>query len=855
VIGRINRLTTEVSENLLKSRWFPNRALLRQWYPLPLIFPRHWHHRMDWLYHLILSDRWPEGSRIVETVWSFRAVPSWWLLVPLVGILSFLTFWIYRREKLSALARWSLIGCRVALFGTMVLLICRPTLETRLQSSKPRSIIVLLDNSLSMALVDPRSQAADKLRVALAAQLVPPTQEINPSTSLSQVPENTPENLSRADLVRLLLSHPELKLIERLGRHGPVEVKLFGQGLSGAAQLKSIAGQVTLEGYAANESKSTLGDALQTLLSTEVEADLPAAIVVMSDGLDQGSLLAPEQAVQRARQRNVPVHSVGIGASDWAHVQIKSLLVPDAMFLEDTVTAQLTWRAQGLKTAPLSITLTLGETVVAKKEITGRNGEPLVENIPFVVPKTLSHDGPIDLRVVMSGPALEDAPIPQVDWNQRVRVIDRQVRVLVIDQAPRFETKFLMSAFLRDRRVETHVHFTGNDPAGMLKSPFEPSLPLTRADLFQFDLIILGDVNPDLWGGDKLNWLRDLVRDGAGLIILSGRRYTPAAYMKTTLAELIPVETADTMPTLDITKRTEAYAPVLTPLGQRHEMLALADEAEENRAIWKELPGFHGAFPALKIRPAAQSLLVHPTLKAGDKPLPIVALQRYGRGQVLYLGTDETWRWRANVNEKYFARFWGQAVYQLGLPRLLGGARRVQLSFDRTDHYVGQPSFLYARAYDTEYQPLTDAKLAAKLVPLDRTGKPSGDPVQPLTMEAIPGQPGDYRALLSNEKPGRFLLTLDAPEPSQLPFHVDYAPNDERIPAPMASERLKALSQAAGGVFAREEDLHKLPDQVKPQQGVYEYRRDVVLWNPLALLIVATILSVEWILRKWTNLS
>ncbi|MFO0812320.1 MAG: hypothetical protein U0796_03825 [Gemmatales bacterium] len=810
---------------------------------------------MDWLYHLLLSDRWPTGSQMVESAWSFRAVPSWWVLIPLAALLCFVSIWFYRREKLSSLARWALVGCRVALFGTIIVLICRPTLETRLQSTRPRSIVVLLDNSLSMALIDPRSQAADKLRVALASQLVPPTQEINPSTSLSQVPENTPENLSRADLVRLLLAHPQLKLIEKLQQHGPVELKLFGQGLSGAPQIKTVHGQVTLEGYAANEGKSTLGDALQTLLTTEVEADLPAAIIVMSDGLDQGSLLAPEQAVQRARQLHVPVHCIGIGSSDWAHVQIKSLLVPDAMFLEDTVTAQLTWRAQGLKAAPLQITLTLGEAVVARKEIAGKNGEPLVENIPFVVPKTLSHDGPIELRVVMSGPALEEAPIPQVDWNQRVRVIDRQVRVLLIDQAPRFETKFLMSAFLRDRRVEAHVHFTGNDPAGMLKSPFEPNLPLTRADLFQFDLIILGDVNPEQWGGDKLTWLRDLIRDGAGLVILSGRRYTPAAYLKTPLADVIPIEAVDTMPLFDFTKRSEAYIPTLTPLGQRHEMLALADEAEENRTIWKELPGFYGAFQANKLRPAAQALLVHPTLKAGDKPLPIMALQRYGRGQVLYLATDETWRWRANVGEKYFARFWGQAVYQLGLPRLLGGARRVQLSFDRTDHYVGQPSFLYARAYDQEYQPLADTRLQAKLIPLDRTGKPSGEPIQPLTMEAIPGQPGDYRALLSNEKPGRFLLMLDAPEPSQLPFHVDYAPNDERIPAPMAQERLKALSLASGGIFAREEDLHKLPEQVKPQQGVYEYRRDVVLWNPLALLFIAALLSVEWIIRKWTNLS
>jgi hypothetical protein len=186
---------------------------------------------------------------------------------------------------------------------------------------------------------------------------------------------------------------------------------------------------------------------------------------------------------------------------------------------------------------------------------------------------------------------------------------------------------------------------------------------------------------------------------------------------------------------------------------------------------------------------------------------------------------------------------------------LLGGARRVQFSLERTEQIVGQPSFVYVRAYDNDYQPLTDAKLQAKIVPLDRTGKPSGEAYQPLTLEAVPGQTGEYRALLSNEKPGRFLLTLEAPEASQLPFHVDYPANDERIPAPMALNRLKSLAEMTGGAFYREEDLHRLPANVRGQEGAFTFRRDAVMWNPLALLLVLALFSAEWIVRKLTNLS
>jgi len=809
---------------------------------------------MDWLTWLILGERWPNGATLQETSWSLRAVPAWWLLTPLLLLAISGIVWFYRREKLSRLARATLIGLRVAIVLVLGLLLCRPTLEATLQTRRPRPVVLLIDNSLSMATKDPRTSTADRLRLAIASGLIPLAQGIAPDASVSQVPDQTPDALTRADLVRLAVAHPGLKLLEELGKQGPVQIKLFGQGVT--SSNPTAANQpLDIPGFTAGEPASALGDALLSLISVDAEIDRPAAIVVLSDGVEQNSQVALEQAAQKCKQLHVPLHCYGIGSSELVSLQIKSVTLPDALFMEDTANPQIAWRANGLKGDPLSIALTLGDVVVARKEIPAKNGEHITETIPFAVPKSLRADGPVDFGVTITGPALADAPLPVIEFSKRVRLVDRKVRVLLVDQTPRFEAKFLMATLLRDRRVEPAFHFTGNDPAGMQTAPFVASLPSTRSELFQYDLIFLGDVPPEVWGQERLTWLRDLVREGAGLVFIAGRRHTPAAYMKTPLAEVIPVESADTMPPFDDTLQTEAYQPVLSAAGQRHEMLALADQTEENLAIWRNLAPLYGAFPVQKLRPGAVALMNHPTRKAGDAPLPVIALQRYGRGQVLFLGMDETWRWRADVGDKYFNRFWGQVVYQLGLPRLLGGARRVQFSLERTEQHIGQPGFVYVRAYDNDYQPLMDAKLQAKVVPLDRTGKPSGEAYQPLTLEAIPGQPGEYRALLNNDRPGRFLLTLDAPEPSQMPFHVDYPANDERIPAPMALERLKGAAAATGGGFYREEDLHKLPGGVHGQEGAFTFRRDAVLWNPLALLVVVALFAAEWIVRKLTNLS
>ena len=74
-----------------------------------------------------------------------------------------------------------------------------------------------------------------------------------------------------------------------------------------------------------------------------------------------------------------------------------------------------------------------------------------------------------------------------------------------------------------------------------------------------------------------------------------------------------------------------------------------------------------------KLRPAAVSLLDHPREKiADDKPMPLLAMHYYGKGLVLFSAVEETWRWRFNEADKYFARYWGQVVYAIGLPHTLG---------------------------------------------------------------------------------------------------------------------------------------------------------------------------------------
>jgi hypothetical protein len=422
-----------------------------------------------------------------------------------------------------------------------------------------------------------------------------------------------------------------------------------------------------------------------------------------------------------------------------------------------------------------------------------------------------------------------------------------------VESTPRWEYKFLQSALYRDRRVEVTYLLTQAD-AKVLQAgpPFLAAFP-EREQLFGFDAIVLGDVPATYFGVQRLEWLRDFVKEGGGLIHIAGKQHAPASYVNTPLAEVLPVEFLPVQFPVEGDARTQPFSPVLTEVGRRSDLLALVDNKEENQQIWRDLPGFFWHYPLTKLRAGAISLLDHPTARMEDRPMPLLTSHRYGKGQVFFLAVDETWRWRYNVGDRYFARFWGQLVSVGGLSHLLGSSQRVQLALDQSDVQLGRPGSVYARLYDREFRPWTEERVSARLEFRDaRTGQAH---TRPLTLEAVPSQPGEYRALLANDVPGRFEVKMDDPEPASLAFTVRPPVGHELEPAGMAEEPLREAASLSGGRFYREEDLYRLPEQLVSQQAFFTRRQDVLLWNPLALVLLVGLVTVEWIIRKFANLT
>jgi hypothetical protein len=463
---------------------------------------------------------------------------------------------------------------------------------------------------------------------------------------------------------------------------------------------------------------------------------------------------------------------------------------------------------------------------------------------------------------------------------------------------------------LRDRRVDAKFYLTEGDKVAMRSGPpwmvefsreLNGTLNLEREEfrklLFDFDLLILGAVPGKYFSLEQQRVIREFVTEGGGLIHIAGRSYKenpekwtgPAAWAgewetrndkgetrlvatkpPSPLGELLPVEfEAVRLPIQDL-RPASPFVPVLAPAAARNPLVTLEDDPLDNAELWgkrgntigfsseKQLKPLYWYYPVLKTKPAADVFLVHPndhTPAPDNKPMPLLVGHFFGKGYVLFVGFDDTWRWRFNSAEKLFGRFWSQAIYAAGLSRTVG-TKLTQLSLDTADPTVNGTGQIYARVFNENFKLLTDEEIEATLERVDADPNDKDRSV-PIKLHKLSGQDGEYIAALPFDKEGRFRITVDPRNktPASLEYRVNYPPNHEKSLGSLDEEAMRKLCEATGGKFYREEDLYQLPNDVKPQATKVSSRKEWLLWNGWVMGLIIGLLTLEWFLRKFNGLS
>ena len=759
-----------------------------------------------------------------------------------------LAYW-FGDQRPSLKRRLLLTVLRLSAVLVLCLFVFRPfTLTAVLEGERPRKVILLLDDTQSMTRQDERSAPEDQLRVALAKNFISPRASVTDARLAEKLSQSLTESPTRIEVVQAVLSNPRLKLEPKLESIGPLQQYRFGErvirivpsGSKEREQGKQITGQFT---------RTALADALSEVL-LEGDVDLPTAVVVITDGCDNASKKDLHRVAEQFRELGAPVHVYGVGSTRGDALELVEVNVPDLLFTGDPVGARIRWKASGAIQGKVRISVQLGDKLVGAKEIDFQPGIDLRETVTFLPKGESEKERLEEIQVKLEVP---NRPELTETLTKQVRLVNTKIKVLYVERAPRWEYKFIQRALIRDKRVDARFLLTAGDAETLSSGPpYLKEFPDSRKELFEYDLIFLGDVKAASLAGKRMRWLEEFVTEGGGLVHLAGPLHSPAELVGTPLGELLPVELRPRRFTQSVEARTQGFLPRLSRYGKRSDLLALDDAYETNLKVWERLPNTYWHYPVERLRGGAIALLEHPTLKAGEDPMPVLALHRYGKGQVLFVGFSETWRWRFNEGEKYHNRFWGQIVYQLGLGEG-ASSKRSHLALNQARLYLGQEGRLFAHLVDEEFQPLVKESLDVEIQQKD--GPETNRATLKKRLLPVPGVPGEYHVALANDKNGRFVVRIPEQPDVTLEYNVEVPPNHELARKGLAEDQLRDLAKTSGGAFYREEDLHRLPSQLKRRTKTYEVRATIPTLNPLSFLFFLSLLTVEWIVRKSSNLS
>jgi hypothetical protein len=781
--------------------------------------------------------------------WAHEA-PAW-LLFGCLGLAALAVAFYLRYQP--ARARWIralLAGLRGAVLGLLLLALAEPAL-TLLVTTRPRpSLWVLFDGTDSMGIADELSEAEQgRLRAAVGL-------------------DTRPGSLTRIDYVKALVARKDRNLLARLEEKFRLRPFLFDRAAgvrllepapSGQAKIdgRHLAAQITTRGQV-----TALGAAINEMGRQYASSSL-AGLVVVSD-FNQNS---GPPALEAARQLGVKVFTIGVGPQAAADVSV-NLQAPLVTKKDERATLIVTLHQQGLSgtVVPLKVTARpiaaggqdLGQAVVVgEKQI--RLGDAIQTiDFPYLPDKT----GRFEVTAEVSPVAGE--VVQENNRAQReVSVRDDFIRLMFVEYEPTWEWRFIKEVFHRDKLVGMRGFRTflrSADPKVRQTNPlFLTTMSPPRSEFFTYDVIVLGDLPAAALSAPFCQMTEEFVSNfGGGLVVTAGPRFGPGEMAQTSLAKMLPV-------VLDPAGRLrdrEPFALRLRPEASQVDFMQLGGGANgEGTKGWDNLGLLPWYQPVERLHPMGAALAEHPTDKTADgkNHQPLVAMRRYGRGEVIWLGFNETWRLRRKFGERYFRQFWGQMIHRLALSHALGTQKRFVVRTDRRRYQAEDQVVVTVEAYDNDFQPLAEAQvpnrsLRGELV-LPEQARREGRDAQPLPIPAL--RAGVFETRFPVFAAGEHRVRVIDPltdQPVEVAFQVASA-SVERQRAVRNVALEQALADATGGKCYDLATADRLPDEIRLQAKGETHEMSLSLWNTWLFFLVAIVLMLaEWLLRKWINL-
>ena len=636
----------------------------------------------------------------------FATSYPWWMLLLMAAAVAVVAWASYAGAivPLPSRRRFVLASLRALTLGLLVLCLLRPVRIVPPDTNSDTVVPILVDVSRSMGLAD----VDGARRVDVASRLV--------RTQIS----------------------PELA-----GRFRP-EIWTFGDVLE----------QRTDDVFTADARRSDLSGALRAVRDRYRERTV-AGIVVISDGGDTGA----EDAAGAVAQGSAPVYAIGVGAPRIApDYEVLDVSAGEAALADSSVDISVSAVSRGGNGAFDLRVLENGRPIDLRRVTPAADGSP-VRAVFTVTPARET----ATLYTVEIPSAAGEAVLENNRRSVLVEPPGRRRQILMIEGAPGFEHSFIKRALAADPGFEIDsVVRKGRDVRGaatyfvQAASTRAPRLasgfPQERAALYEYDAVVLANVEADTLSRLQLQWLTDFVdQRGGGLLVFGGKTFAQQGFAGTPLEDVLPLRLTDRgNGVVPAANRADSRLAVrLTAAGLTHPLMRTTGSEEDLEKRWQAMPALAGVAALGALRPGAEALAV---VNAQDGPRPLVAVQRYGQGRAVVFAGEASWRWRMQMPsaDRTHEFFWRQAV------RWIAAAAPDRVSLGSFPSLVpGSRTAINVAVRNQEFAPVGDATVRLRVT------RPDGSSEDAAAALSAP-QAGSYSGELRFDEPGVYRINAVA---------------------------------------------------------------------------------------------
>ncbi len=754
-------------------------------------------------------------------------------------VIALLVMLLYLREtrSLSMPYCYLLPALRASAVVLVILILAGPVWHHRQVIGTLGRVVFAVDTSESMSMTDSTDSQSSPIRLERALRLLTgDDQNVGWIERLS--------GTHQVDVIAFASGDPTMVWSSRDDEQLPTALELSAAGkrtdlsCSLATMLASLSPAAAIDSSAADPHR--------------------AAIVLLSDGRDNIGGSAVDVAEQ-LRSAGVEVHAIGMGSEDEpADVGILNIERPDSVASDGQLSGNIVLKQYGLDGQDVTIRIeSAGKTLWQQTISAGAAGqqsipfqldvEPIVQQIDGAAPRGVRRSTVVmDLRAVVE-PVNGDTSADNNSMPFRVAASTRDRRLLILDGSSRWETRYIRNLFDRDPawRVDTVLFGRGTDMPRVVRGDQPGQLPDTPEAMASYDAIILGEIPPDQFSEEDAFQLREFVTRGGGLIVIDGAYGRLRQIGQDFLPELIPVKYSEDV------RPAAVHSIRPTQMGLDHPVMNLLGDKERLAEFWDELPK---PASSIRVEPQEGSEVWADLVFDDGQESPWLVTRLYGAGRVFYLSTDQTWRWRYKVADRFHARFWNQLLAAVMQPPYSASDDYVALGTDKIEYSPGESSIVRVRLQDTSGKPVGDATVDALLIADDRV-------IATVPLSIDDPARGTYQGQTPPLEPGAYQVRIRASGfdaaalQATTPIWVGKQDSVEQRRVSLDKNALTQVADSGGGLYFHESSADTILDSLRPLSSGSTVESDILVWQSFYWFwAVILLLAIEWWMRKRAGL-